>query len=50
MIDVLIMAGGKVANRLKFLRAGCECPALIPINSKPSIQYICEFYSKGWEI
>lgn len=42
---VLILAGGSVRAKLNFLKSGCECPALIPVNTRPVILYICEFYS-----
>ena len=45
MTNVLILAGGNVKSKLNFLKSNCECPALIPINTRPAISYICEFYS-----
>lgn len=45
MINVLILAGGSVRDKLTFLKSSCECPALIPINTKPAISYICDFYA-----
>jgi len=51
-LDILILAGGDIRNKFSYVKNNCSCPALIPINTKPIVSYILEFYanhSDQWE-
>jgi len=50
MATVLIIAGGDISRKLPFLRAGCACPALIPLNTRPLAAYVMEVYGKEHEL
>jgi choline kinase len=42
--NVLILAAGNISNKLSFIKAYHNSPALIPINTRPLILYHLEFY------
>ena len=44
MTDVIILANGSVNEKLPFLNLQKECPALMPVHTKPILFYILEFY------
>ncbi len=41
---VLILAGGDISQKLPFIRAGCSCPALIPVHTKPLAAQVIKAY------
>lgn len=45
-VQVLILACGDISSRLPFLRAGCKCPALLPVHTKYLVTRVLEVYDK----
>jgi hypothetical protein len=50
MTTAIILAGGDISDKLPFLRAGCRCPALIPVNTRPLASYILERYGRDYDV
>lgn len=44
MIDVIILAAGRIKHKLHFANFIYDTPALVPINTRSSISYILDFY------
>lgn len=44
MVEVIILAAGDIRNKLPFLEPKSTCPALLPLNTKPLLNYIINFY------
>ncbi|MFD0892798.1 hypothetical protein KBB96_15350 [Luteolibacter ambystomatis] len=50
MATVLVIAGGDISRKLPFLKAGCACPALIPLNTRPLAAYVMDAYGRGHDL
>jgi hypothetical protein len=44
--NIIILAAGDIRSKFDYLKSSCSSPALIPINTKPTITYILEYYSQ----
>ena len=44
MVNIIILAAGNINRKLPFLKTQTNCPALIPVNTKPLIKYLLNFY------
>lgn len=44
--NVIILAAGDISGKLGFLKAYYQSPALVPVNTKPLIVFLLDFYSK----
>jgi hypothetical protein len=47
MTEIIIPAGGNISCKLPFLRVQNQCPALLPVHTRPLASYIIDFYRKA---
>lgn len=46
MIDVIILAGGDISQKLHFIRSRSKSPALIPVSTRLLASYVIDFYKR----
>lgn len=50
MIDVLILAGGDISQKLNYIRSRSKSPALIPVSTRLLASYVIDFYKKQADV